>query len=192
MVKCKIDDPLDAVAVHFGGGAWGVISVALLKYEIGGDANGVLIDWDKQAFLMLAWQCLGLVVICSWTAVLSGLMFGILKAAGALRVSKELEKKGLDIPKHGEPAYPLESYGHGYLEKIITILENGQLGTSDLGFANAGFTGESKNGNFENPEQMVMGHANTHFTINRSPSNSKRVPNNGNGDSARGPDNTRM
>ena len=21
---------------------------------------------------------------------------------------------GLDIPKHGEPAYPLESYGHGW------------------------------------------------------------------------------
>ena len=76
-------------------------------------------------------------------------------------------------------------YCFGLLYQIYPLIPQG--------FANAGFTGESKNGNFENPEQMVMGHANTHFTINRSPSNSKRVlPNNGNGDSARGPDNTRM
>ena len=31
---------------------------------------------------------------------------------------------GLDIPKHNEPAYPVEAYGHGHIEKIIQILEN--------------------------------------------------------------------
>lgn len=40
---------------------------------------------------------------------------------------------GLDIPKHGGPAYPPEAYGHGYLEKILTILEDGQLSLSELG-----------------------------------------------------------
>ena len=31
---------------------------------------------------------------------------------------------GLDIAKHNEPAYPVEAYGHGHIEKIIQILEN--------------------------------------------------------------------
>lgn len=28
---------------------------------------------------------------------------------------------GLDIPKHGEPAYPAEAYGHGWGEKGDTL-----------------------------------------------------------------------
>ena len=36
----------------------------------------------------------------------------------------ELLFSGLDIPKHNEPAYPVEAYGHGHIEKIIQILEN--------------------------------------------------------------------
>jgi Amt family ammonium transporter len=31
-----------------------------------------------------------------------------------LRVSDEVESKGLDIFKHGEPAYPVVAYGHGW------------------------------------------------------------------------------
>lgn len=30
---------------------------------------------------------------------------------------------GLDIPKHNEPAYPVEAYGHGHIEKILQVLE---------------------------------------------------------------------
>ena len=30
------------------------------------------------------------------------------------RVSEETELKGLDIKKHGEPAYPTAAYGHGW------------------------------------------------------------------------------
>ncbi|XP_012937656.1 putative ammonium transporter 1 [Aplysia californica] len=133
MVKLRIDDPLDAVAVHFGGGSWGVLSVALLKYVEDDPGKGLLIDWDRQAGLMLAWQLAGLAAIIAWTGGLCIIMFGLLRLGNILRVSPELERKGLDIPKHGEPAYPLESYGHGYLEKIMTILENGQLSASNLG-----------------------------------------------------------
>eukprot|EP00058_Branchiostoma_floridae_P024889 XP_002610379.1 hypothetical protein BRAFLDRAFT_72413 [Branchiostoma floridae] len=50
----------------------------------------------------------------AWCAVVSGLMFGTLKCLGILRVPPEIELRGLDIPKHGEPAYPTESYGHGW------------------------------------------------------------------------------
>lgn len=43
---------------------------------------------------------------------------------------------GLDIPKHGEPAYPPEAYGNGYQEKILTVLENGQLSSYQLSKGN--------------------------------------------------------
>lgn len=43
---------------------------------------------------MLGWQFLGLVAIAIWTAVLSGLMFGMLKGFGILRVCDEVQEKG--------------------------------------------------------------------------------------------------
>ena len=32
-----------------------------------------------------------------------------------------LQHVGLDIPKHNEPAYPFEAYGHGHVEKIMQM-----------------------------------------------------------------------
>ncbi|XP_076114294.1 putative ammonium transporter 1 isoform X1 [Mytilus galloprovincialis] len=111
ILKLKVDDPLDATAVHFGGGVWGVIACALFSTEF-----GVLYHWDKRSALQLAWQLAGLSAIITWTATLSFVMFYTLKKVSLLRVSFEFEMKGLDIPKHGEPAYPAESYGHGWGE----------------------------------------------------------------------------
>ncbi|KAK7098148.1 putative ammonium transporter 1 isoform X2 [Littorina saxatilis] len=170
MVKMKVDDPLDAVAVHFGGGTWGVIAVAFLNKD-----NGILLKWDQESGLQLAWQLAGFVAIVLWTGFLSLLMFGILRLAGILRVSEDMERKGLDIPKHGEPAYPLESYGHGHIEKVLRMVESGQLQYYMQGSAgndNAGYTqnnGEAANntvngsggGNvvqpgYENPEVEML------------------------------------
>ncbi|XP_078670890.1 putative ammonium transporter 1 [Branchiostoma floridae x Branchiostoma belcheri] len=107
----KVDDPLDAVAVHFGGGFWGVIAVPIFATEGGIITSGGSI----VAFKGLGWNILGGVVIAVWTAIITTTMFGFLRLAGVLRVDPEIEEKGLDIPKHGEPAYPQESYGHGWL-----------------------------------------------------------------------------
>ncbi|XP_064601315.1 putative ammonium transporter 1 [Liolophura sinensis] len=112
--KLHIDDPLEAVAVHFGGGLWGVIAVAFFH-----TGNGIIYSGSAQSFMGLAWQLAGLAAIVGWTGVLCLIMFGILKAFNLLRVTEDMERKGLDIPKHGEPAYPLESYGHGWVEQII-------------------------------------------------------------------------
>ncbi|XP_041365461.1 putative ammonium transporter 1 isoform X1 [Gigantopelta aegis] len=122
MVKMWIDDPLDAVAVHFGGGFWGVISVAFLHRD-----TGIIFAWDKRSGLNLAWQFVGAVSIATWTAVMSLTMFGVLKLIGRLRVPREIEEKGLDIPKHGEPSYPWESYGHGWTEKSFQLSKTGEL-----------------------------------------------------------------
>ncbi|XP_059178358.1 putative ammonium transporter 1 [Physella acuta] len=148
--KAKIDDPVDAVAVHFGGGSWGVIAVAFLRYD-----DGILMSWDRQSGLFLAWQLVGLSAIIAWSGGLCFICFMAMRLLGILRVSEEMEIKGLDIPKHNEPAYPLESYGHGYLEKIVTILEDGQLSSLHQGYLNGGFTKDL--GPYESPEVKIMG-----------------------------------
>ncbi|KAK6973707.1 ammonium transporter Amt1, partial [Biomphalaria glabrata] len=150
MIKLKIDDPVDAVAVHFGGGSWGVIAVAFLKYD-----TGILMSWDRRSGLLLAWQLVGYCSIALWAGGISLIMFGCLKLAGILRVPKEVEMKGLDISGHNEPAYPLETYGHGHLEKIITILEDGQLSHLHQGYVNGGFKKDL--GPYESPEVKIMG-----------------------------------
>ncbi|CAL1540117.1 unnamed protein product [Lymnaea stagnalis] len=150
VLKLKIDDPLNAVGVHFGGGLWGALSVAFVKYP-----TGILMAWDKQSGAMLAWQLAGVLTFMTWTAGCMTLVFGGLKLAGLFRVIRETELKGLDIPKHGEPAYPLEAYGHGYFEKILTVLENGQISQSDQGFESGVYMRDQ--GPYEHPEAKIMG-----------------------------------
>ncbi|XP_063960880.1 putative ammonium transporter 1 [Lytechinus pictus] len=111
MVSVRVDDPLDAIAVHLGGGLWGVLAVPLFDMN-----DGIVFTFSKTAWQSFGWNLLGVFVITSWTSVLSLVLFGLMQACGILRVSPEMEMKGLDIPKHGEPAYPLESYGHGWAE----------------------------------------------------------------------------
>ncbi|XP_062592526.1 putative ammonium transporter 1 isoform X1 [Saccostrea cucullata] len=147
MVKIGVDDPLDAVAVHFGGGSWGVIAVAFFD-----NTNGIFYARDLKSAYKLGWQFIGLLAIAGWTLVLSGLVFGIMKAFGFLRVSQEEEIKGLDIPKHNEPAYPVEAYGHGHIERLIQILENNPTVVTQ-GFTNVAYENEiTDRGNYENPE----------------------------------------
>lgn len=43
---------------------------------------------------ILGWQMIGMVAIALWTAVLSGLMFGMLRCFGILRVRDEVQKEG--------------------------------------------------------------------------------------------------
>lgn len=111
VLAMKIDDPLDAVAVHYGGGIWGVIAVAFLHRD-----RGIVMKFDSQSGLDLAMQLIGVLAITAWTGGVSAIIFGILRLLKVFRVPKEHEIKGLDFPKHGEMAYPLTAYGHGWKE----------------------------------------------------------------------------
>ncbi|CAH3160543.1 unnamed protein product [Pocillopora meandrina] len=111
MIRLKIDDPLDAVAVHLGGGFWGVLSVPIFNKD-----SGIFYDGSGHSFRLFGWNLLGVLVIMAWSAALSLILFVALRVTKQLRVSAEIEEKGLDIPKHGEPAYPLASYGDGWSE----------------------------------------------------------------------------
>jgi len=124
----RIDDPLDAFAVHFGGGLWGLISACLVTEK---GLLFSLIDPEKvkfdEALWQLCWQSVCAVAIIVWSALVLTPAFLILKAFGKMRVPREVEIRGLDIFKHGEAAYPLTAYGHGWgdgTEFVITPLQD--------------------------------------------------------------------
>lgn len=108
MLKFRLDDPLDAVAVHGGGGLWGLLCVPFfMSAGLEEGKRGILFDGHSQhPWLVLGWNVAGAVAIASWSMVWSALLFGGLKLAGVLRVSTDMEFRGMDLIKHGEAAYP--------------------------------------------------------------------------------------
>ncbi|KAK3861884.1 hypothetical protein Pcinc_032195 [Petrolisthes cinctipes] len=100
--KLKVDDPLDAVAVHMGGGLWGLVAVALFQND-----NGIVFGGSGE---VLAWNVAGALAIMAWAGGLCVIMFGSLRLVGWLRVPIDMEIQGMDILKHGEPAYPAGSW----------------------------------------------------------------------------------
>jgi hypothetical protein len=118
MIALKIDDPLDAFAVHAGGGAWGLLAVCIIGKE--GIAYSIVDDIDGdssklgQAFAQLGWNLICALAIIIWSSLIMIPVFLFLKKIKKFRVIPEVEIKGLDIFKHGEAAYPIHAYGHGW------------------------------------------------------------------------------
>lgn len=104
--KLKIDDPLNAAAVHLGGGFWGVLAVALLGEKVGlFYGNGTEPAFGKVAFTQFGFNLLGALIYMAWAGSLSFGMFKVLDMCDLLRVPESVEHAGLDVSKHG---------GHGY------------------------------------------------------------------------------
>jgi len=97
---------------------WGCIAVGLFcteEYSYSPHADSTLYakrgKVDCGIFyggsgLLLATQIVGPIFIILWAGGLSLALFGSLKALGLLRISVEVEQKGLDSSKHGGSAYP--------------------------------------------------------------------------------------
>lgn len=106
MLKAQLDDPLDAVAVHGGGGLVGILMVPFFEFEHGVFWNGSSSDpWQK-----LGVNIAGGLAIVAWSATWSVVIFGILRATKLLRIDRDMEFQGIDAVKHGEPAYPAEAW----------------------------------------------------------------------------------
>ena len=91
--KLKIDDPVGAFAVHGCNGLWGAVAVGLFDYKDG-------LFYGGGAHL-LGVQCLGVVTIALYTAIVMTVVFVVLKNTIGLRVSAEEEILGLDLTEHG-------------------------------------------------------------------------------------------
>lgn len=96
--RAGIDDAVDAFAVHAGAGMWGVLAAAMFD-----NTSGAF--YAKEGFETFGWHLLGIVIIVSWTASTSFLMFSLLKSYGFLRVDDEAIENGVDKSEHGEWAY---------------------------------------------------------------------------------------
>jgi len=116
----KIDDPLDAFAVHGACGFWGVFATGLFGdpvYTKGvygwAPASGAGDEYVGAFFggsKVIGANFTALVIEVVWVAFWSTLMFLGLKFAGLLRVPLDVEAAGMDISKHGGVAYTTD-YG---------------------------------------------------------------------------------
>ena len=120
MKKVLLDDPLDAVAVHFGGGWLGVVCVYIFSQPVENKGSkGIL--WrltEGDAWKDLGMNVAGATVITLWGFFWAWVIFGLLNKFHSLRVSVAAERKGIDLVAHGELAYPKDAwledqYAHG-------------------------------------------------------------------------------
>ncbi len=104
----KVDDPVGAFTVHGVNGVWGTLAVGLFAqnpYADGTCGEGLFFGGGGA---QLWAQVIGVAAVAAWTLITSGILFGVLKAAGVLRVSEEEEYNGLDMGEHGASAYHLD------------------------------------------------------------------------------------
>ena len=93
-----VDDPVGAISVHGICGVWGTISVGLF-----GDLDKIGSGLDRTA--QIGVQALGIASVFAWTVLIAGTVFGILRAAGGLRVESDEEMMGLDLSEHASESY---------------------------------------------------------------------------------------
>ena len=108
MLSLMLDDPVDAVAVHGGGGLVGILAVPWFMF-VGLETGDRGIFWDGDTsvpWYVLGYNLAGAIVIIVWSLFWSSLLFGSLHFLRMLRVSSDDEFKGMDMIEHGESAYP--------------------------------------------------------------------------------------
>jgi len=108
MVRLKIDDPLDAAAVHGFCGFWGVISVPIFttKEYMLKAAYGMVAEQDLGT--RLGNQIAVALTVTVWTLTLSGLMFFVASKLNILRTEEGSKRGGLDKVDFDQPAYETE------------------------------------------------------------------------------------
>eukprot|EP01132_Coremiostelium_polycephalum_P006613 gene6613-8184_t len=107
----RLDDPVDATAIHLFGGCWSVISVAFFATH--GRVRNPEITLPGGVFygggVGLLWiQMVGMVLCILWAGTISGIFFLIMQYFRRFRVDVDTELAGLDNSNHGGSAYILD------------------------------------------------------------------------------------
>jgi len=106
----RIDDPLDAFAVHGACGAWGVFAAALFDWGSGFKhvhaAKGFRCHEDGSGACseglggdLVGAAAVEICTIFGWSAVLCALVFGVLKVARLLQPPRGMQHDGFDLVK---------------------------------------------------------------------------------------------
>ena len=102
----RIDDPVGAISVHGVCGVWGTLAIGLFNAEsvlgTGTSSSGLFYGGGVS---QLTTQAIGCLACFAWVVVTCGIIFGVLRIVGLLRVTEEEETRGLDIFEHGTRAY---------------------------------------------------------------------------------------
>jgi Amt family ammonium transporter len=98
----KVDDPVGAVSVHCVCGIFGTLAVGIWANA---PEDGVVGLLHGGGFAQLGSQLIGIVSVGAWAAIVSLVLFLIIKAATGLRVSPKEELMGLDLSEHKSEAY---------------------------------------------------------------------------------------
>jgi Amt family ammonium transporter len=128
----KIDDPLDAIAVHGGCGFWGVLVPGIFSH---GDliafaySEDCPVGFDQG--VQFATQFVGGLAIIGWVLVTVTPVFLVLKYTIGLRVSDHAQEVGLDESEHGAQAYELGAIDEA-LAQAERNIKAGRTGASGL------------------------------------------------------------
>lgn len=106
-----IDDPVECIAVHFGGGFIGSLCTILF----GNKASLLVHGLTAEVGMAILYQLAAIITVSLWTMFFMGLTFYLCSELGILRVPTEMELNGLDFCKHGEPGWDLNSQSQGNL-----------------------------------------------------------------------------
>jgi Amt family ammonium transporter len=93
-----IDDALDCFGVHAVGGIVGALLTGVFAVEQYGGTAGLLEGNAAQVIN----QAEGILIVLVYDAVVSLIILKVLDAIIGLRVSKDVEREGLDLALHGE------------------------------------------------------------------------------------------
>jgi Amt family ammonium transporter len=108
--KLKIDDVVGAVPAHGTSGIWGTLALGLFATE-----TRLTTNWGTEnvaglfygGSLDFMWvQTYGVLATIAFTGIACALAFYLIKVTIGLRVSEEMETRGLDITEHGMFGYP--------------------------------------------------------------------------------------
>ncbi|BAZ43829.1 ammonium transporter [Chondrocystis sp. NIES-4102] len=102
----QIDDAVDAIPVHLGGGIWGTLAVALY-------GQPELLHTGYNRFSQFLVQLLGIIICGLWSFGVTWILLKVINRITPLRVSARDEDQGLNVSEH---------YARSTLYEILQVM----------------------------------------------------------------------
>ena len=99
--KLCVDDALDVWGAHGVGGVVGSLLLGVFAQAAFGGVNGIIGGNPGQLFT----QFLAVAIVACYSLVMTYVLLAVINVFSPIRVSKEVELKGLDVTHFNEEAY---------------------------------------------------------------------------------------